>query len=85
MITEKRPTFTEALDNLEGAFEAALLAANRSDEYADLAGDGPYRDSATRLRRTLTNLARQTSEVIRHSHDWTGDDRCSICGADGRA
>lgn len=56
--------------------------ANRRQQYADIAGDGqPLAD----LIAALEDALRDARYLANHVHFWDGDERCTICGADGRA
>jgi len=78
------------MDTLYMAIESAKEKANRDKEMQDLTGvyeDGegephdPYKILEEMLEREL-----QEVRVLRlHQHVWNDDDRCSLCGADGRA
>ena len=68
--------------------------AAREAEGYDLAGctpdDGPhpYAVAQRELEWLIRDARRALAEVqyLRtHSHKWDDDDRCSVCGADGRA
>lgn len=41
----------------------------------------PYEEA----RLALLKVYRDVRELQKHVHQWTGDDYCAICGADGRA
>lgn len=61
----------------------------RSAEFADCAGeDTPYPAVLADIDAAIGHLKRFRAEVhglSRHTHDWTSDDYCAVCGADGRA
>jgi len=84
----------EALQTL--TVNASRLAgeAARSREYYDLGGLGPG-DGPEPYTRTLRQIgeairrlrfvAREIKALRTHAHEWSADDYCVICGADGRA
>ncbi|HEU5463700.1 MAG TPA: hypothetical protein VFV82_06190 [Candidatus Binatia bacterium] len=74
-----------------------VMSANeaaRSQEYYDLGGLGrsdgarPYHTAKRSIQHAIATLNRELKEIRkleRHTHQWNNDDRCDLCGADGRA
>lgn len=57
--------------------------ARKSDDYADLAGEPAPALAA--LKGALQRAIDAITVIVSHEHDWSDNDYCRVCGADGRA
>lgn len=62
---------------------------SRSAEYANLGDyDSPYPAALGEIDAVIGHLKhfrRELQALSTHGHDWSENDHCTVCGADGRA
>ena len=88
MNSTVRPTVSDYLRQIETAALSLPNAVARSAEYAGLAGeDGRdvYKEAIDRISRALGVARRDLLALRDHRHEWSDEDYCAVCGADGRA
>jgi len=78
------------MDTLFTALEGAKEKANRGREMQVLTGmyedaEGDPHDPYQALEEMLVKALQEVRFLRLHGHVWNEDDRCSACGADGRA
>jgi hypothetical protein len=78
------------MDTLFTALEGAKEKANRDKEMQVLTGvyedeQGEPHDPYQALEEMLVKALQEVRFLRLHQHVWSEDDRCSACGADGRA
>ena len=82
------------LEALTGEVRNLPLETGRAVEYYELGGlnesDGknPYQDATDKIDHLIGELKavrKEIQEMRSHSHQWSADDLCVFCGADGRA
>ena len=76
-------TQTYKTRSIEAVLAELVEAADRSDQYASLAGGAG--DSLENLRIALGEASARCTELLTHSHVWNDSGYCDICGADGNA
>jgi hypothetical protein len=89
-LRERRQAEREAREEQErltAAYEVRLQPllreTSRRAQEVYLSGDG--RDPYGALQDALYRAIRQVERLKTHEHQWNDDDRCDLCGADGRA
>lgn len=78
--------------NVQILLTGYVHSAARSAELASLAGESAsklvYKPRKAEIGKAIAALKRahqELTELEKHSHEWTEDAYCRICGADGLA
>lgn len=80
---------TVLIQQLTDSLPSLFSEVARERQYADLGG---YDDPCAQRQKEISHLigllkkANHELDSLRvHTHEWSSDDYCNICGADGRA